>query len=465
MLILVCSLLAWCIVSGDHTQWHWHGYNSTTIRTMNHSHFHEFTRPYSDAMMSKISLWSSVRSEFDLKHGSSLFGSELALESIFAGQNPEDCSKAKFIISGGWPYGFGARIHMEGVVLALAIETGRVYLPHPDGDNIMWETNVPFCSQNRTSREVTMQCFYLPASKCTIKDALKSGKMDDVNKLQTFKFRDFESGIPSALPDTFNLLIEAVANGKELTMLKFVPSQFKSMLQSSSPLRSDAYYYWWRAISATYLLRPNQATLTELERLASKEPAANAVVGEGRSCVAMFVRHGDKGSEMKLLDFSVYRDTAVKMWTEGLVPGSKHLKASADSGGVNASMFITTEDPGVLEAAAQWSSSSKWRVAFTTLFDRSQQVAVKSYEELVKVKNANKLHHDLEYLSMLLNLQYALRCEAWVCTLASNSCRIIDELRCTIGAKCNRHYADLSEETCSSPPCFAGYGHIVNFGT
>lgn len=69
---------------------------------------------------------------------------------------------------------------------------------------------------------------------------------------------------------------------------------------------------------------------------------------------------------------------------------------------------------------------------------------------------APQIHHELEYISMLLNLYYSLRCEAWVCTLASNSCRIIDQLRATIGGKANRHFADLSVETCHHPPCLVG---------
>jgi hypothetical protein len=39
---------------------------------------------------------------------------------------------------------------------------------------------------------------------------------------------------------------------------------------------------------------------------------------------------------------------------------------------------------------------------------------------------------------MLLNLYYSLRSEAFVCTLKSNSCRIIDEMRATVGGKANR---------------------------
>lgn len=34
---------------------------------------------------------------------------------------------------------------------------------------------------------------------------------------------------------------------------------------------------------------------------------------------------------------------------------------------------------------------------------------------------------------MLLNLEYALKCDAFVCTLMSNWCRLIDELRATVG--------------------------------
>ena len=34
---------------------------------------------------------------------------------------------------------------------------------------------------------------------------------------------------------------------------------------------------------------------------------------------------------------------------------------------------------------------------------------------------------------MLLNLEYSLKCDAYIGTLASNTCRLMDELRSTIG--------------------------------
>jgi hypothetical protein len=117
----------------------------------------------------------------------------------------------------------------------------------------------------------------------------------------------------------------------------------------------------------------------------------------------------------------------------------------------NGTLFITTEDPLVLEEAEAWGATNHWNIAYTELFDRAAMGAKISYEQ--KKAGAHLVHNDLEYISMLLNLQYALKSEAWICTLASTSCRVMDELRCTVGAKCNRFYADLSAETCTRPPC------------
>lgn len=51
---------------------------------------------------------------------------------------------------------------MEGILLGMAMHLGRVYLPHPDGDNIFWETAVPFC---RDQHDATLNCFYAHYSK------------------------------------------------------------------------------------------------------------------------------------------------------------------------------------------------------------------------------------------------------------------------------------------------------------
>ena len=130
--------------------------------------------------------------------------------------------------------------------------------------------------------------------------------------------------------------------------------------------------------------------------------------------------------------------------------------------------------------AVRWGRRHNVNVFYTDLFNRSQVSARLGFKELHKEagdqysfigkSNSNGTesaspglkYHQLEYLSMIINLAYLVKCDAWVCTLASNYCRLVDELRATVGGKANRFYADLSRDTCSSPPCIGGQ-NITSF--
>jgi hypothetical protein len=136
----------------------WHGYNYSFSRLEDRSSCPDFTdatQPYKHDFMEKLGLWPNLMSQYDFEYGETLYGSQEALELIWRNQNPEDCSTAKYLVSGGWPYGFGSRIHMEGelraehyqtltgqhllvfrvwltgAALGMAMHLGRVYLPHP----------------------------------------------------------------------------------------------------------------------------------------------------------------------------------------------------------------------------------------------------------------------------------------------------------------------------------------------
>eukprot|EP01038_Epipyxis_sp_PR26KG_P014108 gene14108-18929_t len=473
------------------TGW-WHAYNSTKAHSVDQKSigsyenslcgsFEEETKPYSLEFMEKLDLWPGLMSQFDLQHGETIYGSKSGLDMIYRNQNPENCSTAKYIISGGWPYGFGSRIHTEGSVLALAMQLGRVFLLHPDGDNVFWEDKNPFC---RGGKGVGLACYYTAVSKCTITDALFS-LHGDVNSLPSVSMGDFQPAFDSS--EGRLQIIEKYAAVKSFNIIltygnlrwnthSFVPFQMIPLIKCS-PMRDDNMYYWWRAVSATYLIRPNKRTLDFLTTF------MNLPSHDLHQCIAMFVRHGDKGIEMQLLQFSDYRIVAEGLWSNGLLPASKKLKYMNNNMDYshknddhanqfnltlsnsmvlssNGSFFITTEDPAVLKEADEWGKANNWKILYTNLFHREDLTAYYTWAEQHERGKANK-HDDLEYTSMLLNLYYSLRCEAWVCTMASNSCRVIDELRATIGAKANRVYADISKETCPTPPCL-GSG-IVNF--
>ena len=47
---------------------------------------------------------------------------------------------------------------------------------------------------------------------------------------------------------------------------------------------------------------------------------------------------------------------------------------------------------------------------------------------------------------MLSNLDYHLKCNAWVCTMKSNWCRLVDELRLSVMGKANLYMVDLNRK-------------------
>jgi hypothetical protein len=349
--------------------------------------------------------------------------------------------------------------------------------------------------------------------------------------------------------------------GAKYTASDFIPHQVYPLLHCS-PIKPEFYYYWWRAVSITYLTRPNDETRMLLSSLHPNQPYYR---DDLESCIAMFVRHGDKGIEMKLHEFNDFATVAKQMWNHGMIPGgynylkkhrllkgrisedpvkSRGATASSTEGdpashhhrhhnssdshntergdtsakiqtrklGVkrnkksgyrmnekyhrklsfqiqeeeqqylsnnkshglfyydyeyhlpfNGTLFITTEDPKVLAEADNWGKENHWKILYTNLFDRASQTAYKDWNEQHK-RGTKAVHDSLEYLSMMLNLQFAMQCESWICTLASNSCRMMDELRATIGGKANRFYADISPETCNDVPCLVNYGNIKTFG-
>ena len=124
----------------------------------------------------------------------------------------------------------------------------------------------------------------------------------------------------------------------------------------------------------------------------------------------MFVRHGDKGIEMKLLELENYTSIAQNMLDNGLTPLSRantqdypsryHHMHAHNSGTIktpnsgklthklsdlerkkNGTLFITTEDQGVLNSAEKWSKENGWDVIYTNLFDRTVQTAAKTWDE------------------------------------------------------------------------------------
>ncbi len=323
-----------------------------------------------------------------------------------------------------------------------------------------WETNNAFC-RNDKLWEPGMNCYYERYSKCSVKDAGLNG---DTNKFPAVSVGDLASSFDSdenrlkTMERFGQKLINVVFTHGNLKFdqQKMIPRDFFPLIECS-PMKKFAHYFWWRIVSATFIARPNSRVLTKLNELAPKN-----LVKATNSCVSVHVRHGDKGIEMTLLPFSQYRDTAVHMWDKNLVPGGENNQNSTTQNSPSSlrSMFLSSEDVLVFKEAIEWGKSSGWKIYYTEVINREKSSSSWTHDQVVHSKGQ---HEDNEYLSYILNMRYSLQCEAFVCTLKSNTCRIMDELRATVGGKANRFFADLSSETCTHPPCFDG-AHIVNYG-
>ena len=330
---------------------------------------------------------------------------------------------------------------------------------------------------------------------------------------------------------------------------KFIPADFQELL-SCVKMSSQGYaHWWWRAVTASFFLRPNEATLALLQL--HEDPVVKAADG---MCVSAYVRHGDKGLEMSLIPFTAYADAAYCMWqqppmsalpalhnsssnnsstikqtliasvidcsefwanaalntgavyntpqqqrqltakptlfpkTVRKVPGSAALiadrhKTLAAAAGRNSGsqsgltwpppkpvpitapllhsfnssihpklVYLGSEDPLVFTEARVWAE----RHNITLRYSNISQILLSDKQGIMKhrdMENIMPTNRQMEYFSYLLHLNDLLKCRAFVCTLASNYCRLVDELRATVGGKANAYFADLTLESCATPPC------------
>lgn len=236
----------------------------------------------------------------------------------------------------------------------------------------------------------------------------------------------------------------------------------------------------------------------------------------------MYVRRGDKCIEMELLDFETYGATAQLVWDMTYhrstidINANKSLKGKDQE---NRVIFFGTETPAVVEEALAWGQSNHWKTLYNPLQDEifkfsgnepnnckrkpkiipgdpnPKEVMNQSHQKIsingsmiahkastsiipsavnrpqknvvhrnhhTDRRKLSSEHSDYEFLSIIINLADLMNCDSFVCTLMSNYCRLLDELRAVVAAKPSAIFADLSVETCTKPPCI-GPDNIKSF--
>ncbi len=446
---------------------YWHIYDPQMDTSQNAScdmlkHTQYRNPNFFDKMISKYRMWSNLTLHNDKWHkNSTVVGFGHAIDMIWRNQHPKNCSDAKFMIFGYHNGGFGSEIHVMGAALGLAMNMNRVLLQNPliHPKVIEWELQTPFCK----GKDQNLGCYYEPWSSCTVEDVLGKNAKNLIAGLG-FAGRANPSSIPGLITHRFDGnenpadIIHSYSQYKVIFIeqpgaLKHgvVPSVFNSLLACSSiPLQF--HYYWWRAVATAYIVRPRPETLEWIETFRVRE-LENTAYG------AVYIRRGEKGVEMKLQPESVFQE-AVSILFGDIAPSAmpKHLRALPNItalASLDRVLFVGTEDPSALQVMRKWNDNlplnRKFRLLYTTVYDRAGLTAAQNGAE--RKAHPREVHNQNEYLSMLLNIYHMVTGSAYVCTLASNVCRLVDELRATVGMRADYPYIDLSVETCGVPPC------------
>lgn len=233
---------------------------------------------------------------------------------------------------------------------------------------------------------------------------------------------------------------QGVDTTKQFEAHRMIPYQLQHLVDKIS-IDNNRKYYWWRALATAYFMRP---------QLLTKHLIEEYKVNTKSNCVGMYYRRGDKMWEMKLLNMTDYGAAASKVWELSSMTGKPEI-------------VVSTESPSALSDAITWGRANNWDVLYNAillrLFERKGIKLFRNgtFGRIYREEDIQFYHdyHRVEYIAQVIGYAEMMQCNAFVCTLASNSCRILDELRATIAAKPFAYYADISNETCHHSKCYS----------
>jgi len=203
------------------------------------------------------------------------------------------------------------------MALAMAMEMNRIFIPTSNRDSKNdWHTPSSICNGIKD-----LTCYFQTWTNCTwdhvehaAKKSLNSIKHIDMGtnyyitgkKIPEFKISDENKlkylknpygAIPSDAVNTYqyDAVITIFPGVHTETFKHIISHQFDTLLQYI-PINQHFKYYWWRAVSTSFLYRPNEKTSRWIESKKIKE-----IDDLNGKCVSMYIRHGDKGFVLFLL--------------------------------------------------------------------------------------------------------------------------------------------------------------------
>lgn len=274
--------------------------------------------------------------------------------------------------------------------------------------------------------------------------------------------------------------ILVISNNVILKSRTFVPSDLvNSILRKCSD--PAYYYYWWRSISMTYLIRPNLRTLDFID--SHRDSTLRESQGK---CISTFIRHTKSApAEKQTLSFQAYANAALQlfdnpevfplteypsaMYSQYDVAGDTSTTLTTKTASATATtattslkapqkriFYFASEDHDNFAEAEAWGKKHKIVVRYSNL--STVLLHPDHYHQPDEFEETLPQNHELEYFSYILHLHEILSCDVVICPMSSHYCRIIDELRMTVSGNSNGWNADISLQTCEKPPCIRRFG-------
>ncbi|KFX96324.1 hypothetical protein V490_03402 [Pseudogymnoascus sp. VKM F-3557] len=362
---------------------------------------------------------------------------------IYQKQNPSGCDGQKFLVLNKFPgddaFGLGAIVQRISDYLSIAIQTNSILLYSEDsspGEHFIQDPS----DGGDESCGRSFDCIFQKLSKCKSKSQKGMG-----SKAQSV----FD--MPGH--DTTTVVDAEAYLQKHGTQ---VPPVFEAALRSIQPdITSEMLKYWWRAQAAAFIMRLNKKASARMKELRLGTDTKQLgiqwdVDGQPQDVdfpfpmpegtISMHVRHGDKGSEMRLVPFNDYVVRAEKFTAENPLGSWKRA-------------FLSTEDPNVIEQMKSMArltpfSYSGSNARWTWYWSGIPRLNTSPETQLREFGNRTDLT-----IKWLLQLVMAIECDVFVGTRGSGWNRLIDSLRCVWLPSCKQPFLEVGFET-----DWAGYG-------
>ena len=339
-----------------------------------------------------------------------LFGTFYIQHEIWKHQFPATCEDKKFLLMPFDRSGYGSIIHTYTQVLQLGLDHDRIVVITPDDGADFVDRS--FCTTK------SMACYFDQLTNCTVSDdIIYEARHVNINSIRNDMGHTNTNTRIKAFRDAKYLYVDFRV-GLLTNTRDNVPRLIRSFLRDQSFTKSMALAYW-RTQGATFLNRFNKRTLEWITKF-NKNVCPSC---QNEYDISLYIRHGDKYKEMKLVENQVYYN-ATKILVDVLGYDTKKKRTIYVNGDEEQSIRIFSSFPSKIVSMSNIQRNKK------------------TFQDVRRAKNIA--------IITLADLYNQVRADHCVGTYGSNWNRLIYELKMTVGMKSDGYILEVGQDECFS---------------